>query len=84
MTHLAGWAASGGRAEVRLTPFEDLAASFGFDVSPARLVTALITERGMCRVSHGGLLGLFPERGERGVAWRSRSSRYWTGWLLVY
>ena len=34
----------------------------GFDVTPAALVTALITERGCCAASAGGLAGLFPER----------------------
>ncbi len=34
----------------------------GFDVTPARLVTGLITERGICPASEVGLLGLFPER----------------------
>lgn len=33
-----------------------------FDVTPARLVTGLITERGVCRASRRGLLGLFPEQ----------------------
>ncbi len=33
----------------------------GFDVTPARLVTALITERGVCDASTAGLAGLFPE-----------------------
>jgi len=33
-----------------------------FDVTPARLVTGLITERGVCPASRDGLLGLFPER----------------------
>jgi len=32
-----------------------------FDVTPARLVTGLITERGICDASDDGLLGLFPE-----------------------
>ena len=32
-----------------------------FDVTPARLVTGLITERGVCKASEEGLLGLFPE-----------------------
>ncbi len=35
----------------------------GFDVTPARLVTALITERGVCAASREGLRSLFPERG---------------------
>jgi methylthioribose-1-phosphate isomerase len=34
----------------------------GFDITPARLVTALITERGVCAASEPGLLGLFPEQ----------------------
>ena len=33
-----------------------------FDVTPARLVTGLITERGVCRATRRGLLGLFPEQ----------------------
>lgn len=33
----------------------------GFDVTPARHVTALLTERGVCEASEAGLLGLFPE-----------------------
>jgi len=37
-----------------------------FDVTPARLVTGIITERGICPASREGLLGLYPERGLRG------------------
>ena len=33
-----------------------------YDVTPAHLVTALITERGICAASAEGLAGLFPER----------------------
>ncbi len=68
VTHIAGWTLSGERVEVRLTPAESPAANFAFDVTPARLVTALITERGVCQASRDGLLGLFPERRERGAA----------------
>ena len=53
---------------MRLTPSDSQAANFAFDVTPARLVTALITERGVCRASRDGLLGLFPERRRRGAA----------------
>ena len=63
MTHIAGCdrtAASG--VEVRLTPEGSPAANYAFDVTPARLVTGLITERGVCAASREGLLGLFPER----------------------
>jgi methylthioribose-1-phosphate isomerase len=65
VTHIAGWTEAGERVEVRLTPADSPAANFGFDVTPARLVTALITERGVCPASREGLLGLFPERRER-------------------
>ncbi|HYM73374.1 MAG TPA: S-methyl-5-thioribose-1-phosphate isomerase, partial [Stellaceae bacterium] len=44
------------------------AANYAFDVTPARLVTGLITERGVCPASREGLLGLFPERRNRGAA----------------
>ena len=47
---------------VLLTPQESPAANFAFDVTPARLVTALITERGICLASEQGVLSLFPER----------------------
>jgi methylthioribose-1-phosphate isomerase len=47
---------------VRLTPEGSPAANYAFDVTPARLVTSLITERGVCPASREGLLGLFPER----------------------
>ena len=68
VTHIAGWTEAGERVEVRLTPAESPAANFAFDVTPARLVTALITERGVCPASRDGLLGLFPERRRRGAA----------------
>src|SRR5260370_22395395 len=68
VTHIAGWSEDGRRVEVRLTPETSPAANFAFDVTPARLVTALITERGICPASRGGLLGLFPERRARGAA----------------
>ncbi len=48
--------------QVLLTPPGSPAANYGFDVTPARLVTGLITERGICTASEAGLLGLFPEQ----------------------
>ena len=68
VTHIAGWTKAGERAEVRLTPAGSPAANPAFDVTPARLVTGLVTERGVCPASHDGLLGLFPERKKRGAA----------------
>jgi len=58
----------GGRDEtsklsrVAITPEKSTAANFAFDVTPARLVTALITERGICPASRQGLAELYPER----------------------
>lgn len=49
-------------AEVRLAPVGTTAANYAFDVTPARLVTGLITERGLCEASEQGILRLFPER----------------------
>ena len=47
---------------MRVTPDGSPAANWAFDVTPARLVTGLITERGVCAASEAGLAGLFPER----------------------
>jgi len=44
------------------------AANPAFDVTPARLVSGLITERGVCAASRAGLAGLFPERAGRASA----------------
>jgi methylthioribose-1-phosphate isomerase len=68
VTHITGWTEACERVEVRLTPEGSPAANYAFDVTPARLVTGLITERGVCPASRDGLLGLFPERRDRGVA----------------
>ena len=45
-----------------LTPENSNAANYSFDVTPARLVTGLITERGICSASAEGVLGLVPEK----------------------
>ncbi len=62
VTHIAGYLEHGEVAAVRLTPPTSRAANPAFDVTPARLVTGLITERGMCDASESGLTGLFPEQ----------------------
>jgi methylthioribose-1-phosphate isomerase len=49
-------------AAVRLVPHGSRVRNVGFDVTPARLVTGLITERGVCDASRAGLSRLFPER----------------------
>ena len=53
-----------GRVEkVRIAPAGTAAANPAFDVTPARLVTGLITERGICAANRDSLLGLYPEQG---------------------
>jgi methylthioribose-1-phosphate isomerase len=61
VTHLTGATADGGIAMIRVTPEGSPAANYAFDVTPGRLVTGLITERGVCAASEAGLTGLFPE-----------------------
>lgn len=53
---------SGIMDEVLICPETTKASNYGFDVTPARLVTALITERGVCPATEEGLLSLFPEQ----------------------
>jgi methylthioribose-1-phosphate isomerase len=53
----------GEKTEIRLVSEGSEAANPAFDVTPARLVTGLITERGVCEASEEGLLRLFPEQG---------------------
>ncbi len=61
---ISGLGEDGQVREVRLTPASSPAANYAFDVTPAHLVTGLITERGVCAASEEGLVGLFPEQGE--------------------
>jgi methylthioribose-1-phosphate isomerase len=59
---IAGLTDDGRIETVRLLPAASPAANYAFDVTPARLVTGLITERGVCAASRDGLAGLFPEQ----------------------
>jgi methylthioribose-1-phosphate isomerase len=65
VSEIAGRLPGGGTAAVRLVPAGSPVANYAFDVTPARLVTALVTERGVCPASAEGLLSLFPERRAR-------------------
>jgi methylthioribose-1-phosphate isomerase len=57
---VAGALRDGGSiAEVRIPPERSPAANYAFDVTPARLVTGLITERGICPASEQGIAALF-------------------------
>ncbi len=60
---IQGLGADGKVARVRISPAGSPAANPAFDVTPARLVTGLITERGVAAPSREGLKALFPERG---------------------
>ena len=62
VTHITGQTRQGKIETISLTPPGSPAANFAFDVTPARLVTALITERGICPASSDGLRALFPQR----------------------
>lgn len=63
VTHLDGVGPNGDVVEVRVVPEGSHAANHAFDVTPSRLVTGLITERGVCAASAEGIAGLFPGAG---------------------
>jgi methylthioribose-1-phosphate isomerase len=60
--HVSGRAEDGRIVTVAIAPAGTPAANYGFDVTPARLVTGLVTERGLCKATGAGLAGLYPER----------------------
>jgi methylthioribose-1-phosphate isomerase len=55
---------AGGVATMRIASPGSPAANPAFDVTPARLVTGLVTERGVAAASEAGLAALFPERAQ--------------------
>jgi len=62
VTHIAGVLADGTPARIRLAPEGTRAANPAFDVTPARLITGIVTERGVAEASSDGLAALFPEK----------------------
>ncbi|CAE7180132.1 mtnA [Symbiodinium pilosum] len=56
-----GLCEDGKRRKVLLTPQSSAAGNWAFDVTPSRLVTGLLTERGLAEASEKGLAALFPE-----------------------
>ncbi|MBP6012735.1 MAG: S-methyl-5-thioribose-1-phosphate isomerase [Alphaproteobacteria bacterium] len=62
ITHVQGRSVAGEVLTVELTAPGSLARNPAFDVTPARLVTGLITERGVTKATRDGLKSLFPER----------------------
>lgn len=60
VSHIYG-ISDGKPTRVRTTANDTPISNYAFDVTPARLVTGLITERGICEASEEGLLSMFPE-----------------------
>lgn len=61
VTHVQGITEAGGIGAVQVTPEDTPGGNPAFDVTPNRLVTGLITERGVCEASEAGLAALFPD-----------------------
>lgn len=66
--HCSGQSPCGDALEVRVCPDRTPARNWAFDVTPARLITGLVCERGICPASEEGILQLFPE-------WRQNAAR---------
>ena len=64
VTTMTGRTADGRIESVRVVPDGSSVANYGFDVTPARLITGLITERGVLAASRNALAQAFPERVE--------------------
>jgi methylthioribose-1-phosphate isomerase len=62
VTTMTGRTADGRIESVRVVPDGSPVANYGFDVTPARLVTGLITERGVIKADRAALSAAFPER----------------------
>lgn len=61
VTHVQGRAEDGGIVDVQISPDGTPARNPAFDVTPAHLITGLITERGICAATLDGMAHLFPE-----------------------
>jgi methylthioribose-1-phosphate isomerase len=59
--HIAGKTAEGKIETVQVCPDNTTARNWGFDVTPARYINGLITERGICRADEKDILALYPE-----------------------
>ena len=68
VTTMTGRTADGRIESVRIVPDGSNVANYGFDVTPARLVTGLITERGVIAATRAALAQAFPERAETAKA----------------
>jgi methylthioribose-1-phosphate isomerase len=64
VTTMRGLSPSGEWVSIQLTAHACPAANFAFDVTPARLITGLITERGVCPATTAGLRSMYPQGGQ--------------------
>ncbi|MDB5508707.1 MAG: translation initiation factor, aIF-2BI family [Hyphomicrobiales bacterium] len=62
VTHMTGETSDGGIETVRITPASSPVMNFAFDVTPARFVSGLVTERGIVVADAEALAAAFPER----------------------
>jgi methylthioribose-1-phosphate isomerase len=61
VSEISGMGADGRIATVRLTPAGSPVANYAFDVTPARLVTGIVTERGVAAANRAALMEMFPK-----------------------
>ena len=59
LSHVEGVDEHNNIRKVRIYPQKSKSLNLAFDVTPAKLVTGLITEKGICEASEQGLKGLF-------------------------
>jgi methylthioribose-1-phosphate isomerase len=67
VTTISGLTSDGRIESVRVVPEGSPAANYAFDVTPARLVTGLITERGIVAPNRTALAAAFPERASAAI-----------------
>jgi methylthioribose-1-phosphate isomerase len=65
LTHMTGRLPDGSLATVEIVAPGSPAANYAFDVTPAHLVTGLVTDRGVCPATPDGLASLFPDLAPR-------------------
>ena len=61
VTNVSGFA-DGKIQTVRICPEDTTAANYGFDITPARLITGLITEKGICRATEKDIKEMFSDK----------------------
>ena len=61
VTHVEGFI-NGKTESVRICPEDAIAVNYGFDITPARLITGLITEKGVCGATEKDIKEMFSEK----------------------